>query len=242
MERRASWKTRSAGAAAWAVVGAALLAFAGFRVVALELADHWARAAPARALALVPRHPAASIALAERELGSGKPAEAAETARALLAVEPARGEALRILALAADRQGDAALASRAMRIAVRRAPRDMVARGWLAEDEIAHGHYAAGIAQLEAVMRLSPRHVDILVPLLAALADDPEFSAALNASLARNPRWKQKLVEHISRRSAATPSGRMATASAASVRARSLRLGSHVARFVDPRGLVPAGR
>lgn len=239
MGRRASWNRRSAGALALGVVALCLLAYAATRVAMLQFADHWARSAPERALALVPAHPEAALALAARQLARGDAAAADATARRLLAAEPAAGEAFRVLALAAERRGDAAAATRAMRIAVRRAPRDMAARGWLAEDAIARGDHAAGLVQLEAVMRLSPRHVDLLVPMIATLADDPRFALALQASLDAQPRWASMLAEQLDRRRASSGA---APPVPATERVRTLGLGDRVAGLVDPRGLVPAGR
>lgn len=243
MARRASRKAPSGADTALAIALLALLAFAGVRVAMLQLADQWAAAAPARAFALVPTHETAAIAVAMRALEDGRPQAAAASARALLAREPSRGEAFRVIGLAAAAQGDAAAAWRAMRIAVRRAPRDMVARGWTAEEEIARGRYAAGLAQLDAVMRLSPRHVDLIVPLLATLAEDPAFANAVRVRLRAQPRWGAMLVARMP--ALAGPDARAAATAGsapASERVRALRLGGRVAALVDPRGRVPAGR
>lgn len=197
MDSRSSRNAGSARATALLLTLAGLSLFAAFRVCAIAIADHHARSAPGRALRWVEGHPGALLALARRQLGADQPRAAADTARALLAQSPSAGEGFAVLALAAEREGDAAAALRLMRIAVRRTPRDLSARGWLAENAIRRGDYQEGLEQLDAVMRLSPLHTDLLVPLIAELAADPEFASVLAQRLGEAPRWRAPLMQRL---------------------------------------------
>ena len=236
MAHRASWTSPSG--AALRLAGLAVLAFAGLRVVALPTADAWAHASPRAALRLVPGHPVALHTQAEQALADGEPARARALAMRLLSAEPADGSGFRLVALADAAMDRRDAARRAMGIAAARAPRDLAARGWLAEDAIARGDHDAALAELDAVMRLSPMHVDLLVPILAGLAGDPLFDAALRRAMAAEPRWAPMLRDHLARRAGAgaTPAPSAAAAVAAT------RLAHRIATLEDPRGPVPAGR
>ena len=91
-----------------------LLLFAGYRVVAITLADRFVQASPETALAVLPSHPDALLALAERQLAAGRTGEAAATARELLARAPLAAGGFRVLAEVASRDGDPELAQRLM--------------------------------------------------------------------------------------------------------------------------------
>jgi hypothetical protein len=129
-----------------------------------------------------------------------------------------------------------------MRIAARRGPRNLAARGWLAEQEIRRGDYRAGLEHLDAVMRFSPMHVDLLVPLIARLARDPEFAEALYARLAENPRWRELLLARIEADSAGTAGLEQPPGASASEQVASMHLRDAIAGLRDPRGAIPAGR
>ena len=116
-----------------------LLLFAGYRIVAMVLADGLASGSPRAALEVMPAHPGAMLALAERQLAAGRDDDAARTVRALLSREPLMAGGFRILALVAAASGDRAAAQALMEVAARRAPRDMHARGWLAQSAIERG-------------------------------------------------------------------------------------------------------
>jgi hypothetical protein len=188
---------RRPGATILLLVIAGLLSFAAYRVCAVAIADHHARSAPDLALRWVADHPAALLARSRAQLAAGRDQAAAATARNLLARSPAEGGGFAVLAEVAERAGDGAKALQLMRIAARRSPRDLAARGWLAEHAIARGDYARGLDQLDAVMRLSPIHAGVLVPAIAELARDPEFASGLSDHAARHPRWLALVVARL---------------------------------------------
>lgn len=177
----------------YGVLGAmvALLSFAGWRVFGQLQAERLAAGEPERALAWRPHDPRALLVLAERQLAQGKPAPAQATARKLLRSEPLQGQAFRLLAEAASREGRQADALALYRIAARRAPRDMPARVWLTQYDLDHGNYPQALEQIDRILRMSPQRVLRIGPLLARLAQDPEFADALADALQANPPWRQ---------------------------------------------------
>ena len=172
----------------------ALAAFAGWRIVGLMQAERYAKSDPQRALAWRPDHPAALLALAERQLAQGDIAAAQASARRLLAHAPLQGEAFRVLAQAAERLGQGKSAMALYRIAVQRAPRDMVARAWLTQHYLEQGEFAQALAQIDRILRMSPMRARSIHPVLVQMAQDPAFAVALAKVLRTNPPWRQGLL------------------------------------------------
>ncbi len=172
-----------------AAAGIALLAWIGWITVQATRADLLANSDPDAALRLDPDHPQALLAVARRELRDGDANAATATARHLLAVAPGRGDTFAILALAAIRRGDAD-APRLLAIAVQRAPRDRDVRVQAALAALKAQDIPAAMAQIDALLRLSPARGKVLYPLLAQQAQDQKFAAVLAATLARDPPWR----------------------------------------------------
>jgi tetratricopeptide (TPR) repeat protein len=172
-----------------------LLLFAGWRVVGQMQAERHAQTEPERALRWRPNHPGALLVLAERQLAKGDTSAAQATTRRLLAHEPLQGEAFRVLAEAADRQGRRAEAFRLYRIAEHRAPRDLQTRAWLTQRYLELGEYPQALAQIDRILRMSPQRARSIHPLLVRLAQDPRFAEALARALASGPPWRPGMLE-----------------------------------------------
>jgi hypothetical protein len=171
------------------------------------------RAAPRLALAaaLALAFAAAALALAEVDAGLGRPrgpdrllaridadpgapgaADAADAAdaRRMLRDRPIDGRAFRVLAMATP---DPARRDRLLAIAVRRAPRDRIARAARADRAFAAGDLAAALAQVDALLRVAPALRLPMLQRLLALSADPRVRAALRARLAGDPPWRAAL-------------------------------------------------
>jgi tetratricopeptide (TPR) repeat protein len=173
--------------------------FAAWRIVAIAGADRWAHTDPAHALQWIPDHPQALLALAERQLAAGDVDAAAASARQLLAAAPLEGRAFRILAAITAGKGDAARALALYRIAERRSPRDTATRAWLFEHALRAGDYPAALAQVDALLRTSPKQGPVLLPMLARMAANPDFANALAQLLARRPPWRTPFLSTLQR-------------------------------------------
>jgi hypothetical protein len=182
---------------ATAVVGAVLLAWIGWVTIQTTRVDLLANSDPVAALRIDPDHPQALLALGRRQLREGDTQGATATARHVLTISPGRGDAFAILALAAARRGDAD-SPRLLAIALQRAPRDRDVRVQAALQAMKSGDLRATMAQLDALLKLSPERGTTLYPLLAKQAEDPRFAAVLAETLARNPPWRRGFLVSLS--------------------------------------------
>lgn len=181
-----------------AVVVVGLLAWIGWTAIQATRVDELAKTDPEAALRLDPDHPQALLGMAWRQLGNGKDAAAMATARHLLAVEPGQGDAFAVLALAAARGGDAD-ARQLAAIALQRAPRNRDLRREEAAFLLNSGDVPAAMAQIDALLRLTPANGKTLFPALAQQAQDPRFADVLAATLARDPPWRRAFLATLGR-------------------------------------------
>src|SRR5690606_3887545 len=138
-----------------AVVGLLVLAWIGWTAIQVTRADALAQTDPEAALRIDPDHPQALLRIAWRPLGNDQADAARATARHLLAVEPGQGDAFAVLALAAAKRGDANAEALA-KIALQRAPRNRDLRTQAAARALRAGDLPAAMAQMDALLRLSP--------------------------------------------------------------------------------------
>lgn len=184
------------GLAASASVALAVLC--GWRVVATTMADDLATEDPQAALRWQPGHPAALMALAERQLAAGDPQAAAANARRLARIEPLQGRAFAIVARASEAAADPDAATRLHAIASRRAPRVLRSHAWLADRDLRAGRYGEALAQIDIILRLSPRDGAYLLPLLSQWSANPTFAQALASRLRDNPGWRPAMLQTLS--------------------------------------------
>ena len=165
--------------------------FGGWRIVGLMQADAaLAGGDVAGALRWRPDHAEALLRQAETQLAAKDLAAAAASARRLLQATPMDGRGYRVLAQVAVAERRKDEARNLFRIAARRAPRDLPARAWLAQDALERGDPADALVQIDAVLTLSPRTGATVFPVLAKLAADPTFAEALADVLRRGPTWR----------------------------------------------------
>lgn len=164
---------------------------AAWRVFGQMQAERHAGTDPELALRWRPNQPQALRGLAEQRLRDGQPEAAARLARQLLAHEPLHGEAYRILAQVAEECGDATQARGLYEIAARRAPRDLASQAWLTQYFLQQGDYRQALSHIDRVLRTSPAAGKRAYPLLAQLAGDDAFTAALADKLAEDPPWRR---------------------------------------------------
>lgn len=186
-----------------AVVGIVVLAWIGWTLVHATRADLLAQSDPEAALRIAPDHPQALLRLAWKQLGRGDNDAATATARHVLAVEPGQGDAFAVLALAAMRRGDADAPALA-RIALQRAPRNRDLRATEAAALLKQGDLPAAMAQIDALLRLSPSRGQTLYPALVQQAQDKHFAEALGAVLAKDPPWRPAFLRVLDKEATST--------------------------------------
>lgn len=164
------------------VMAGALLVVAGGRhALALALArdpDH-----AARALAL--GTPVAEARL-QSALQADTPAMQQLHARRALQLRPLDGRAYRTLAALATGDGQAGL----YRAAMERAPRDVPARAWLADDALRAQRPREAVAHVVALLDSRTDVYDRLFPLLAAWSHAPQARDAVVDAVARPSAWR----------------------------------------------------
>lgn len=175
----------------------ALATAAGFRIFALLQAERLAEVAPERALQWYPGQPVALWALAERRVADGDDAAAAAAARALLAREPLRGSAFRLLAEIDARSARPDEALRLYAIAAHRAPRDSHALSGLVQQYLQREDYPQALRWIDFYLRTSPDRAAAsgrVLKNLVPLALDGRFASALVEVLADNPPWREGML------------------------------------------------
>ena len=171
-----------------------LAMLAAWRVVGQMQAERHAATDPERALHWRPNDPRALQVLAERRLQAGDGAGAAKLARQLLAHEPLQGQAYRVLAQVAEREGDPRQALKLHLIAARLAPRDLATQAWLTQHFLQKGDYRQALSHVDRVLRMSPAAGKRVYPVFAQLARDDAFAEALAIMLAEHPPWRPGLL------------------------------------------------
>src|SRR5690606_35571855 len=78
--------------------------------------------------------------------------------------------------------------------AARRAPRDPQVRGWLATQALEPGDFAAAADHLDALLTVAPAQRADLLKLIAELAPDQDFAAALATHLVGRPQWRPAIL------------------------------------------------
>jgi len=153
-----------------------------------------ARGDAVAALRWRPDHAEALVRQAQLQLAAKDFREASASARRLLRAAPIDGRGYRLLAQVAALEGRKEDARTLYRIAARRAPRDLPARAWLAQDALERGDSVDALAQIDAVLTLSPRTGAAVFPVLATMAGDPAFADALADVLRRGPAWREGML------------------------------------------------
>ena len=177
------------------------LAWLGWRVLSLGLADHYAQSQPERALFWRDDHPAALLRAAE--LAAQDPAKAdvaTDYAKRALRSDPLDGRPYRVLARLADARGDKARALELFQVAGRRAPRDPVAHLWLLDHHLRADNPAQALAHLDVLLRTQPELIARFEPLLVALAGAPPAHEALARVLAEAPPWRARFLATAARK------------------------------------------
>jgi tetratricopeptide (TPR) repeat protein len=178
-----------------AIAAGAVAMALGWCTIHATRADALAQVDPQAALRLDPAHPQALLRAAIRQLRDGENVTAIATARRLLSIEPAQGEAFAVVARAAIARGDDNAAS-LLSIAARRAPSDSAIRGQSAAAELRAGDLTSAMHQIDALLRLSAATPQIYQGM-ATQAEDPKFAEALADTLATEPGWRHGFMSYL---------------------------------------------
>ncbi|MGV8921405.1 MAG: tetratricopeptide repeat protein [Pseudomonas sp.] len=177
-----------------------ILILAGWRIVHLMQSDAALDQGEVdRALDVVDANPEALLRRAESRLAERQIEAAAVAARRLLQVSPTEGRGYRVLAQIAELRGRHDAARKLFSIAARRAPRDLAARAWLAQDALERGVPTDALQQIDHLLTLSPSSGATIFPVLVKLSADPGFADALADVLSSAPSWRGEMVAWLQR-------------------------------------------
>ena len=120
-------------------------------------------------------------------------------ARESLRYRPIDGRAYRVLAMQAHARGDVADYNRLLEIAVRRAPRDRIARAAMLDKAFFEGDYPLAFENMDALFRDAPDFVAPIAEKIAPTLVNVEIRDALEERLNSNPPWKDAFIQSISK-------------------------------------------
>jgi hypothetical protein len=103
---------------------------------------------------------------------------------------PALASPIVLAALDAEQSGDSKRAERLMVQAKARDPRSTITRFWLLDRYMRTGRYALALDEVGPALRLRRQAMTVIMTVLATLANEPEFQAALAKKLASAPYWR----------------------------------------------------
>ncbi len=176
------------------VVLTALAALAGWRIAVLGPANLPAGNAIDPVRTAWVNDPVSRVNAARDLLDQGDLQRAAGQARDILQQAPLQAGALVILARVASKRGQAD-APELFGRALARAPRNQVARAWMIDRQLGQGDYATALDNITILLNIARGRRTTILPLLAALAEDAAFAAALVATLQQSPDWRGQMLQ-----------------------------------------------
>jgi tetratricopeptide (TPR) repeat protein len=170
------------------------IAFLGWRVLSLGMADFYAVSNPEKALFWRANHPEASYRMANKEVEAKRWNQAQTYAEQAIRANHLDGRALRVLALVAEHQNNEAKAFSLMNQAVKLSPRDTVSHLWLLDYALRNQQAKPAVIHLDALLQVEPSLMQALMPQALMLSVNPAVQVAMVEKLAMNPPWRIHLL------------------------------------------------
>jgi hypothetical protein len=191
------------------VLACAAVVILGREVVATALSKHDAVARPAVVLAWNGNDGAALVSQAEHRLAVAPAIAPVDDVKQLaaraLARSPLEVGAVRLLALTAERGGDADRAERLMTIAGRRSLRDGPTHAWLFDHWFRRQAWTKAFTHADILLRTHPQVAPAIDPsLVSAVSVMPEARHALALRLAPGPFWRARFLPDLAQSEADT--------------------------------------
>jgi Tfp pilus assembly protein PilF len=207
------------------VLFAALAAVLVWEVTSRTFAAFLANFAPEQALHIHSQQPTALLKLAQTKLGASDEKQARRMAEQALLSDPLNAQALRILGQIAELSKDGPRSWQFMQASVRHSLNESLVPVWLMYRSAERRDYAAAMYYADVLLRTRPQlGSEVVIPILARIAEDKEAVVAFKEMLSRDPPWRAQFFD-------ALPGSR--TSTAASPRSRTERPGSAVAEHKE---------
>jgi tetratricopeptide (TPR) repeat protein len=175
---------------------AALAAGLVWEVTSRTFVAFLANVAPEQALHIRSQQPTALLKLAQANLIASGDKQARHMAEQALLSDPLNAQALRILGQIAELSKDRPRAWQFMQAAVRRSLNESVAAVWLMYRSAERRDYAAAMHYADVLLRTRPQlGSEVVIPVLARIAEDKEAVVAFKEMLARDPPWRTQFFD-----------------------------------------------
>ena len=143
------------------------------------------------------------IAMAEFSTRGGRLTERTKRRLAAAALDaPLADQPYLIAAVDALAQNDRIRAEQLLIAARKRDPRSSFARLLLLDSYLRRNKITQATEEMSGLVALAPQAADLLVGELARLAQTPETAGALEMALRRDPRFRDRLLEHLANKNA----------------------------------------
>lgn len=171
-----------------------VLILLAWRVLSMGMADRLAKDNPKQALFWRGSHPEALFRMAEQSASKKQWPEARRYAEKAVKANALDGRALRVLAQVAAQNGNEQQALSLFNKAVALSPRDVPSHAWLLEHSLRNRQAKPATVHLDALLRVSPKFGDVLIPQAMALAVNSAAQAVMIQHLAMNPPWRRNFL------------------------------------------------
>jgi hypothetical protein len=173
------------------VVFAALAAGLVWEVTSRTFAAFLANVAPEQALHIRSQQPTALLRLAQTNLIASDDKQARRMAEQALLSDPLNAQALRILGQIAELSKDGPRSWQFMQASVRRSLNESLAVVWLMYRSAERRDYAGALYYADVLLRTRPQlGSEVVIPVLARIAEDKKAVVALKEMLSRDPPWR----------------------------------------------------
>jgi Tfp pilus assembly protein PilF len=178
------------------VLFAALAAGLVWEVTSRTFAAFLANVAPEQALHIRSQQPTALLKLAQTNLIASDDKQARRMAEQALLSDPLNAQAMRILGQIAERSKDVPRSWQFMQASVRRSLNESLAVVWLMYRSAERRDYAAAMYYADVLLRTRPQlGSEVVIPVLARIAEDKEAVAAFKELLSRDPPWRAQFFD-----------------------------------------------
>jgi hypothetical protein len=178
------------------VLFAALAAGLVWEVTSRTFAAFLSNFAPEQALHIHSQQPTALLKLAQMKLGASDDKQARRMAEQALFSDPLNAQALRILGQIAELSNDGPRSWQFMQASVRHSLNESRAVVWLMYRSVERRDYTAAMYYADVLLRTRPQlGSEVVVPVLARIAEDKEAVVAFKEMLSRDPPWRAQFFD-----------------------------------------------
>jgi hypothetical protein len=167
-----------------------------WEVTSRTFAAFLANFAPEQALQVHSEQPTALLKLAQTKLDASDDKQARRLAERALLSDPLNARAMRILGQIAELSNDGPRSWQFMQASVRRSLNESLAMVWLMYKTAERRDYAAAMNYADVLLRTRPQlGKDVVIPVLARIAENKEAVVAFKEMLSRHPPWRAQFFD-----------------------------------------------